>query len=189
MKLSGLFVAGLALAVAGCSSSSGPGTSGNGAPTSPSQQESATQGNVDVERVRVFIKEGRLQALAEGNLGDGCTKLQSVRQTRAGNAISIAVTSVREGEICTMIMQRLTEWVALDGPFEPGSYTVRANGASLAFRLVRDSAGALAVDPDPGPVPESPWQPVDGHTAPDTPRNPGNSPGQTPPSPPSTGVV
>src|SRR5262245_35510855 len=82
MKITGLMVAVVgAFALAACSSTSkqsGP-SNGAGAPTAPSQQESAP-GNVEVERVRVFVKDGRVQAFLQGKIGDGCTKLQPMSQ-------------------------------------------------------------------------------------------------------------
>ena len=41
-------------------------------------------------------------------------------QTRDGNTINVIVSSIRQGEVCTMIMQLLGGWVPLDGTFEPG---------------------------------------------------------------------
>ena len=59
-----------------------------------------------------------------------------------------------------MNMQLMNQWVVLDGPFEPGDYTVRASARTLQFRLVRSAAGDLRVDPDPGPIPQPPYLPL-----------------------------
>ena len=147
-----------ALLLTACSSNkqqSGP-SNGAGAPTAPSQQESATQGNVSVNGVQAFIKNGTVQVFVRGDIGDGCTKLQPMAQTRSGNAINVNVSSIRQGEVCTMIMQLLRGWVPLTGSFEPGTYTVRANTASTTFTLTRDGSGQLAISPDPGPLPDGP---------------------------------
>jgi hypothetical protein len=157
MKVRGWIVAGIgSLLLSGCASSSQPGSSNGATPTSPSQQESATQGNVKVDSVRVFIKDGRVQAFVRGDIGDGCTKLQPMTQTRNGNAINVNVSSIRQGEVCTMIMQLLNGWVPLTGTFDPGAYTVRANAATAAFTLIRNDSGQLAISPDPGPLPDGP---------------------------------
>jgi hypothetical protein len=158
VQQTGLMLVGVAsLALAACSSATKQNGSSNGAgaPTAPSQQES-TQGNVDVERVRVFVKDGRVQAFVQGKIGDGCTKLQPMSQTRSGNDVAVRVSSIRQGEICTMIMQLLNGWVPISGTFEPGTYTVRANAATTTFTLTRDGSGQLAISPDPGPLPDGP---------------------------------
>jgi outer membrane biogenesis lipoprotein LolB len=163
MKASGLFVAGVAtlLLAAGCSSATqqnGP-TNGASAPTAPSQQESATLGNVKVDGVRAYIKDGQVQVFVRGEIGDGCTRLQPMAQTRSGNTINVNVSSIRQGEVCTMIMQLLNGWVPLSGTLEPGTYTVRANAATATFTLTRDSGGQLTISPDPGPLPDGPTYP------------------------------
>jgi hypothetical protein len=157
MSVSGWIAAGIgAMLLTGCSSATQPGGPDNSSPTSPSQQESAAQGNVKVDSARVFIKDGRVQTFVRGEIGDGCTRLQPMTQTRDGNTINVKVSSIRQGEVCTMIMQLLNGWVPLSGTFEPGTYTVRANAATATFTLTRDGSGQLAISPDPGPLPEGP---------------------------------
>ena len=56
----------------------------------------------------------------EGELGDGCTALDSVSQRRRGNNVDITMRFRRQGEVCTMILQFVNQWVPLDGPFAPG---------------------------------------------------------------------
>lgn len=128
-------------------------------PVAQGRIESPVEGNVRVTRVRVFIKDVRLQAFVQAELGDGCTSLQSVKQKRSGDTVDITLTSVRQGEVCIMILQHLNEWVRLDGAFAPREYTVRANGIPVRFRLVRAPSGALRVEPDPGPLPRPPYLP------------------------------
>ena len=142
----------LACAMAGCATSRGSEIG----PTGPGQIGQDGPGPVRVTRVRVFMKEGRPQAFVEGEIGDGCSHLDSIAQTRAENAVAITATLRRQGEVCTMIMQYLNRWVPLDGSFAPGDYIVRANSASVAFRLVADGGGALRVEPDPGALPQNP---------------------------------
>lgn len=158
MKVSGLIAAGIgALLLTGCSSDSRPDGPGSSNPTSPSQQETTTaQGNVKVDSVRAFIKDGRVQAFVRGEIGDGCTSLKPMTQTRDGNGINVSVSSIRQGEVCTMILQLLGGWVPITSTVEPGTYTLRANGATTSFTLARDDRGQLAITPDPGPLPEGP---------------------------------
>ena len=156
MMRKALLVGGLAVLTAGCSTDEPGGSSDalNSTPTAPSGTAPAT-GNVEVTGVRVFVKDGQPQAFVQGNLGDGCTSLESVTQERSGQRIAIALTSVHRGEVCTMIMQMVNEWVPLQGVVTPGEYTVRANKAALDFRLVQGPDG-LRVEPDPGPLPPGP---------------------------------
>jgi hypothetical protein len=154
-KLALLVACSLAIAAQGCSTHAQDGEGGllNG-PTAPSRVGADSEHLVEVERVRVYVKDGRLQAFVEGPLGDGCTSLKAVTQTRAGNEVRISLTSVRVGEVCTMMLSYLKRWVPLEGMFSPGSYTVRANQRSIRFQLVIDSSGKPAIEPDPGPLPE-----------------------------------
>jgi hypothetical protein len=100
------------------------------------------------------MKDGRPQAYIEGEIGDGCNRLDSITQNRTANIVGITATLRRQGEQCTMIMQYLNRWVPLDGSFAPGEYTVNANSAAITFRLVTSGDGTLRVDPDPGPLPD-----------------------------------
>ncbi len=192
MKKSGLLAISLALATAACSPSAGDGSNPlGGSPTSPSQADSSLQGNVDVTRTRVYIKDGRLQAYIEGPLGDGCTVLQPVRQQRTANTIVLTVSSARHGDVCIQVLKLMNEWVPLDGPFPPGEYELHANRTSLPFRIVRGADSQLRLDPDPGPPPQYPQTDVPGVPFPDPPPvdpggpgDPNLPPGQSPGSPP-----
>jgi hypothetical protein len=130
----------------------------SGGPTGPSGQNAGATGNVRVTRVRAFIKDGQPQAFLEGEIGDGCNSAQPITQKRSGNTFDIPVTYRRQGEICTMVMQMLNQWVPLNGPFTPGEYVLRVNDQTLQFRLVASQSG-LRVDPDPGPLPQPPYRP------------------------------
>ena len=141
--------------------------SGNGAqldtpspgPAGPSDLSSGTIGNVTITRARAFIKDGQPQVFLEGQVGDGCNSLQPITQQRSGNTFDVAVRYRRQGDICTMIMQMLNNWVPLSGTFAPGEYLVRVNDQTFRFRLVSSNTG-LRVDPDPGPVPQPPYLPT-----------------------------
>jgi hypothetical protein len=179
----------LAVLAGACSTSSDRSGTGFGtSPTAPSQVEAPGTGNVEVERVRVFVRDGLPQAYVEGPLGDGCTRLLPISQQRVGSTIALTVSSVREGEVCTMIMQFVNEWVPLHGIDTPGTYVVRANKASIEVQLVRGGDGGWRVEPDPGPAPEFPDWSTPGHTVPDGPpsTNPGDRdlPGSVEPSAP-----
>lgn len=153
VKECGLLVAVVSFTMAACASELPAGI-----PGAPSGLPSPVESNVTITRVQAFVKEGRIEAFVQGELGDGCTSLQSLKQRRTANTVEITVTSRRQGEVCTMIMQYVNEWVALEGLFGPGDYSVRANARTVQFRLVADAAG-LRIEPDPGPVPQPPYLP------------------------------
>lgn len=179
---------GLAVATAACGFGGSPSAGGpGGVPTSPSQVAPSI-GNVEVTRVRVFIKDGRPQAYIEGNLGDGCTRLLPLTQQRVGATVHVTLSSVREGEVCTMIMQLVNEWVPLQGLDAPGTYQVRANAVTVEFQLVAGADGQLRVEPDPGPVPVQPTTVIPGLVVPDGPPADGNEPGQVEPAAPAGGA-
>jgi hypothetical protein len=155
----GLIVIGLVLACTACSSDSeGVNESGARPPSVPSPigaQPVATR----VTRLRAYVKDARVQVFVQGELGDGCTRLEGITQHRVGNSIDLTVNAKREGDVCTMIMQMLNEWVPIDGSTAPGSYVVTAGKIELRFDVVRDAAGDLRIEPDPGPLPTPPYLP------------------------------
>jgi hypothetical protein len=161
-----------AATIASCSDAPPSGAfagAAGGGPTAPSRV-SAEGHRVKVTRVRVFMKDGRPQAYVEGELGDGCTFLESLSQRRSGNTFTLTVTAVRQGDVCTQQMQYLDAWVALDGAFVPGAYRVRANDAAIRVDLVAGPGGELRVEPDPGPLPQFPEPPhVPGVVSPNEP--------------------
>ena len=89
----------LACTMAGCASSTGT-ENGSGlgtSPTEPSQIGQDGRGPVRVTRVRVFMKEGRPQAYVEGEIGDGCSRLDSITQERT--AKTVAITAAHGGTV------------------------------------------------------------------------------------------
>lgn len=158
MLRNGLTLIFTAFLTAACSSAGTTVGTGPGAPDKPASPGAATIGEVKVSRARVFIWNGRPQALLEGEIGDGCNSLQPITQKRSGNTIDVAVTYRRQGEICTMIMQLLNHWVPLDGSFPPGEYELRVSGQRVPFTIAGTGAN-LRVEPDPGPLPSGVNQP------------------------------
>lgn len=92
-----------------------------------------------VTDVMVEVRESspvQVVAHIQGELGDGCTSLGTITQSRDGNVIEVSVPAVHSGaEVCTMILQLVDERVQLDGPFPPGDYTVRVNGVEHQFSI------------------------------------------------------
>jgi hypothetical protein len=159
MKLTTGFLLACAVLAASCSGNGSQLETPSAGPTAPGGLGAGATGNVRITRVRAYIKDGRPQAFVQGELGDGCNSLQGIGQQRTDSTFDISVTYKRQGEVCTMIMQLLNEWVPLDGTFAPGSYTLRVNDQSFTFRLTSGPDG-LRVEPDPGPLPRPPYLPT-----------------------------
>jgi hypothetical protein len=158
MKINPLVVVLLTMAVASCGGDAASAHDRPSGVTSPTAPSSVQTGPFDIEvtRLRVFIKEGRPQAYVEAPLGDSCNALQQIVQRREGNAFHITITAKREGEMCAQLMQYVNEWLPLIGPFRAGAHTIEVNGARVEFQLVVRSGG-LQIDPDPGPLPSMPF--------------------------------
>ena len=154
VAMSSLLVVGTA-----CSSASAAPEVPGPLPTAPTQVGGESVGNVRITGVRAFIRDGRPQAFVEGEIGDGCNSLQGINEKRTRNTFDISVTFRRQGDICTMQMQLLNQWVPLSGTFGPGEYTLQVNDMKQTFTLV-SSASGLRVDPDPGPLPRTSGAPV-----------------------------
>ena len=145
--------------IAGCSSNGTSLDTPGGGPTGPSGLNPGTVGQVKITRARVFMREGQPQAFVEGEIGDGCNSLQPMTQQRTGNTIDVTVTYHRQGEVCTMILQLLNQWLPLTGPFAAGDYVLQINAQTIPFRLAAGDTG-LRVVPDPGPLPQPPYFPI-----------------------------
>jgi len=157
MKLTSGLTALCLMAVVACSSAS-VAPAAPSAPVPGASQGAGTVGNVRITRVRTFIRDGRPQAFVEGEIGDGCNSLQPVTERRTGSTVTVDVTYRRQGDICTMLMQLLNQWVPLSGTFAAGDYTLKVNDITQSFRLVSSSSG-LRVEPDQGPMPQPPYGP------------------------------
>lgn len=161
MSMKTLFAVSVIAAVVSCGSEAAliPGAGhGSTSPTTPSQVQQGGPFDVEVTRLRVFIKEGRPQAYIEAPLGDSCNALQQITQRRERNAFRITMTANREGGECALLMQYVTEWIPLIGAFRTGIHTLQVNGAHLEFHLINHASG-LRIEPDPGPWPSFPAMP------------------------------
>lgn len=90
-----------------------------------------------IERVDVRVLEtSPPQAVAhvEGVIGDGCSELNSQRQVRDGNTVTITVLGQRPPHaICTQIAKIYREDIPLEGVFPPGQYVLNVNGVARTF--------------------------------------------------------
>jgi len=113
------------------------GTAQPAAPAQPAQPARSFPAQIDT--VTVEIAESlpvQVFARLEGYLGDGCTSLGAITQSREGNLIEVSVLANHSGaEACTMIAQVIDERVQLEGEFPAGTYTVRVNGVEQTFQI------------------------------------------------------
>jgi hypothetical protein len=158
MTIKTLFAISVIAAVVSCGSEAASipdAVRGPTSPTMPSQVWQPGPFNIEVTRLRVFIKEGRPQAYIEGPLGDSCNSLQQITQRREGSTYRITMTGNREGGECALLMQYVNEWIPLIGSFRTGPYTLQVNGAHFDFQLMNHASG-LRIEPDPGTWPSFP---------------------------------
>jgi hypothetical protein len=174
-----LVAASVAIVAAGCTAASGHiDDTLTGPSTVPLPLQDGTS-EIEVSRLRVFLKDGRPQAYVEGPLGGGCTNLDPVIQQRSENTITVRMTATTEGAPCTMIFKFVSDWVPLEGTFHAGLYKLRVNRATAEFRLSTATSGVLRIEPDPGPLPTIP-PPTPGAVSPNDPPGRPQTPGQIP---------
>lgn len=94
---------------------------------------------IQIDRVEVLIMESfpvQVSAHVTGIVGDGCSELHRVEQTRSGNVVTIIITRQRRlADVCTMIAQLYDEMLKLEGSFPAGDYTLKVNNVEQTFRI------------------------------------------------------
>ena len=102
-------------------------------------QHSGREFLIQVNTVDVQVRESfPVQAAinVDGVIGDGCTRLDRIEQSRSGNTVSVRLIGFHTGDpICTMLAQVYRDNVGLQGTFDPGEYTVDVNGVVRSFRV------------------------------------------------------
>ena len=92
---------------------------------------------IDSVTVRV-VQAPPVQVFAhvKGIVGDGCSTLLPLEQTREANVIQIAILRQRPRQaICTQIARLFDEEIPLAGSFPAGSYTLRVNETIVQFQV------------------------------------------------------
>lgn len=85
----------------------------------------------DAERGDVAV-----ELLIKGAFPDACTELHDVRQERTGNLVAVSLEMRRpEGAMCATVLRPYRFYLALDGRFAPGSYSLVLNGESHPFEI------------------------------------------------------
>lgn len=78
-----------------------------------------------------------VEVVVEGAFPGLCDELAGVEQERAGNFVTVTVTTRQPREyVCTAVTRPFRFYLVLDGAFEAGSYTLFLNGASYPFQVL-----------------------------------------------------
>jgi inhibitor of cysteine peptidase len=105
----------------------------------PSQRPEIIYGEAKVESIEMSIIEqfpARVTVTVKGNLGDDCTKIESIRQEVNGFVFLITISVERPvDKSCAQREALFTATVPLSVEnLTPGMYTVIANGVSTTFQ-------------------------------------------------------
>ena len=110
---------------------------GNGAPPTSPTPPGMDVGPSLVESVDVRIAESfpvQVFSRITGVVGDGCSTLLPIEQTRSGTEITVEVRRERpKGAICTQIARLFDETIRLTGEFPPGTYRLKVNDVVHPF--------------------------------------------------------
>jgi hypothetical protein len=137
----------LALFLAGCtlpaSQTGGTASPSPGTPGLPPQGD-VIAGLAVVETIDIMILESfpvQVQAVARGNLPDGCTTLDETMVERAGNLFRVTLTTQRPADaVCTDALVPFDHVIPLDVLGLPaGEYQVDVNGITGSFTLQVDN--------------------------------------------------
>ncbi len=92
--------------------------------------------NVDVQVQQTPSGQGIVGVAIQGVVGDGCSRLDRIEQTREGNRINIRIVGFNTGDpVCTMISQTYQDNIPVSGALDPGSYVLDVNGTVREFRV------------------------------------------------------
>ncbi len=94
----------------------------------------------DTVHIRQAIPESpdatatQVEVLIKGGFPDACTELHSVDQTRAEHILNVNLQMRRpRGVLCAAVVRPYRFYLLLDGPYEPGHYSLKINDTSHPF--------------------------------------------------------
>ena len=94
---------------------------------------------IDVDRVEVLVSAGtltRVSAHVEGRVGDGCTRVLPIEQSRNGTVIALRINRSRPVvAVCTQQLLLFDEVIPLQGEFPPGAYRLTVNARDVTFQV------------------------------------------------------
>jgi hypothetical protein len=98
------------------------------------------QGLAGIDRVTLRVDAATPQMLSarvKGYLGDACTQLGAVTQSREGNVIRVAVGTLRPADrMCAQVIKDFEVDVPIDVTgLSAGAHTVEVNGVSAQFEM------------------------------------------------------
>lgn len=101
-------------------------------------------GMARVRAVELAVLESfpvQIHLTAKGELGDACTKLGEIKQSRDGERIAVEITTSRPADaVCAAVLVMFEEVVPLDVVGLPaGTYEVDVNGVTTTFTLTTDN--------------------------------------------------
>lgn len=112
-----------------------------GQPAVPSASPSPAMivGRIQIESVAVRLAQSfpvQVFARVKGVVGDGCSSLLPVEQSRAANVITLEIKRQRPKDaICTQIAVLFDQDIRLEGEFRTGEYMLYVNGIAQSFRV------------------------------------------------------
>jgi hypothetical protein len=105
---------------------------------SPTAPDEVRVDPIQIDTVTVMLDApAEAKARIRGAIGDGCSTLKSVTQSRSGNAVTLTILRERPvNAVCTQQLLLYDETIRLEGTYPSGSYTLTVNGLSVAFEAV-----------------------------------------------------
>lgn len=111
---------------------------GKGSPSQPDSPPMSVS-RIPIESVTIRIAQSfpvQVFARVKGVVGDGCSALLPIEQSRAGNVITLEIKRQRPRDaICTQIAILFDQEIRLQGEFRTGEYTLNVNGSAYSFRV------------------------------------------------------
>ena len=132
-----------------------------------SADNTPTNGFADVAEIELQMLESfpvQINAIARGQLSDGCTAITTIDQSRNGFTYSVTINTLRDpSNGCPNSGTPYEESIALDVLDIPaGTYAVNVNGVQQAFVLSADNSviqEQAPIPPTPEPTPEPTVEP------------------------------
>lgn len=78
-----------------------------------------------------------VEVLVKGAFPDACMELHTIGQERTGNIINATLEMRRpQGAICASVRRPYRFYVALEGRYGLGNYTLKLNGEAILFQIL-----------------------------------------------------
>ena len=106
--------------------------------TNPASPDEVRIDPIQIDTVTVLLlAPAEASARVRGAIGDGCSTLKSVTQSRSGNAVTVTILRERRlNAVCTQQLLLYDETIRLEGTYPAGRYTLNVNGVAITFDTV-----------------------------------------------------